>query len=110
MEMYSFHLEEDEHILKKCLTSYTCEKDVLTGALYLTEHRLVFVGYMLNLDNKYIDQIPLTHIKELLPEKTFFVIPNVIKVITIQDKVIKFVLDGRNKWLEAINHQIACVN
>jgi hypothetical protein len=54
--------------------------------------------------------VPLTHIKELLPERTFFVIPNLLKVVTIKDKVIKFVVENRNEWLKAINKQIASVN
>lgn len=108
--MYSFPLEDDELIMKKCLASYTCEGEVLSGALYLTDQRLVFVGYLLSIDNKYMDEVPLTHIKELLPERTFFVIPNLLKVITIKDKVIKFVVKNRNEWLKAINKQIASVN
>jgi hypothetical protein len=108
--MYSFPLEDNEYIIKKCLATYTCKDDVLSGALYLTDHRLVFVGYILSIDNKYMEEVPLTHIRELLPEKTFFVIPNALKVITINDKVIKFVVKDRNEWLEAINKQIASVN
>lgn len=105
--MYSFPLEADELILKKGHASYTCEGDVLSGALYLTDRRLVFVGYVLGIDNKYLDEVPLTHIKALVPDKTFFIIPNILKVITIQDKTIKFVIENRNAWLEDINRQVA---
>ena len=108
--MYSFPLEADELILRKSHASYTCQGDVLSGALYLTDRRLVFVGYILSIDNKYLDEIPLTHIKDLMPEKTFFVIPNVLKVITIKDKTIKFVIENRNDWLADINKQIASIN
>ena len=108
--MYSFPLEPEEIILKKCLASYSSNSDVLNGALYLTDSRLVFVGYALSISNKYMDEVPLTHIKELLPEKTFLLIPNVLKVVTIKDKVIKFVVKGRDEWLEAINRQSLLVN
>ncbi|MBP2663996.1 MAG: hypothetical protein H6Q71_1944 [Firmicutes bacterium] len=108
--MYTFPLESDELIKKKCLASYASNREVLNGALYLTDQRLVFVGYALSITNKYMDEVPLTHIKELLPEKTFFVIPNVLKVVTIKDKVLKFVVEGRNEWLEAINRQMTIVN
>lgn len=104
--MYSFPLEPDEVIIKKCLASYNCDKDVLNGALYLTDQRLVFVGYALSIANKYMDEVPLAHIKELRAEKTFLMIPNVLKVVTIRDKVIKFVVKGRNEWFEAVNEQI----
>jgi hypothetical protein len=108
--MYSFPLEPEEVILKKCLASYSCGGDVLNGALYLTDYRLVFVGYALSISNKYMDEVPLTHIKEVVPEKTFLIIPNVVKVITIKDKVIKFVVKGRNEWLDAIKKQSLLVN
>ncbi|HWR05590.1 GRAM domain-containing protein [Sporomusa sp.] len=108
--MYSFPLEPDETIIKKCLASYSCDGDVLNGALYLTDHRLVFVGYSLSIGSKYMDEVLLTHIKALETEKTFFVIPNVLKVITIQDKVIKIIIKGRNQWVEAINRQTGRVN
>ncbi|MBP2634095.1 MAG: hypothetical protein H6Q72_2 [Firmicutes bacterium] len=108
--MYSFPLETDELILRKSHASYTCQGDVLSGALYLTDRRLVFIGYILSIDNKYMDEVPLTHIKALLPEKTFFIIPNVLKVITIKDKTIKFIIENRNDWLEAINRQVTVSN
>ncbi|MDF2572675.1 MAG: hypothetical protein K0R55_4279 [Sporomusa sp.] len=108
--MYSFPLEPDEIIKKKCLASYSCDGDVLSGALYLTDYRLVFVGYALSISNKYMDEVLLTHIKELRPEKTFFLIPNVLKVVTIKDKVIQLVLKGRNQWLEEINKHINMIN
>lgn len=108
--MYSFPLELDEVIIKKAHASYTCNGDVLNGALYLTDRRLVFIGYALSITNKYMDEVPLTHIKELRAEKTFFVIPNVLKVVTIQDKVIKFVVKDRNEWLDAVNTQLKIVN
>ena len=105
--MYSFPLEKNETIIKKCLASYTSDNDVLNGALYLTEYRLVFVGYALSAANKYMDEVPLTHIKELRAEKTFYIIPNALRVVTIKDKVIKFVVKGRDEWFNAINDQIA---
>lgn len=108
--MYTFPLEADEVIIKKCLASYNSDGDVLNGALYLTDRRLVFVGYALSITNKYLDEVPLTHIKELLPEKTFYFIPNVLKVVTIKDKVIKYVVKGRDEWLNTINKQLDLVN
>lgn len=108
--MYSFPLENDEFIIKKCLASYTCNSEGLNGALYLTDKRLVFVGYSLNITNKYMEDVPLSHIKETLPAKTFYMIPNALKVITIKDKTIKFVVEDRNGWLAAIQQQIDMIN
>lgn len=104
--MYSFPLAADESIIKKCLASYTCDKDVLNGALYLTDSRLVFVGYLLSINNKYMDEVPLAHIKALAADRTFYIIPNALKVITRQDKVIKYIVQDRNQWLDAITRQM----
>ncbi|QDR80895.1 GRAM domain-containing protein [Sporomusa termitida] len=104
--MYSFPLAADEIIIKKCHASYTCDSEVLNGALYLTNHRLVFIGYLLSINSKYMDEVPLAHIKTLAAEKTFYIIPNVLKVVTMQDKAIKYIVKGRNQWLTAINRQI----
>ncbi|WP_425061248.1 hypothetical protein SCACP_20320 [Sporomusa carbonis] len=108
--MYSFPLEPNETIIKKGLASYSCDGDVLNGALYLTDYRLVFVGYALSITNKYMDEVPLTHIRELKPEKTFFFIPNVLRITTIKDKSIKIVVKERDEWIASINKQIDSSN
>lgn len=104
--MYSFSLEEREFILKKDLANLYCGSEAYAGALYLTSERLVFVGYLLDIESKYIEEVPLTHIEDIKPEKTFFVIPNVIAVKTIRDRNLKFIVNGRDSWLNAIRQQI----
>lgn len=101
--MYSFAMEDGEKILKKSLANLYNDDQVLNGAMYLTTERLVFVGYLMDITNKYVEEVPLTHIERLEPGKSLWVIPNVIKVKTIREQLFSFVVKGRNEWLQAIH-------
>ncbi|HWR40744.1 MAG TPA: GRAM domain-containing protein [Patescibacteria group bacterium] len=105
MCVYSFPVEETENFMMKDFANYSCEDVHLSGALYLTERRLVFVGYALTLDDKFMEDIPLAQIKELRAEKTFYLIPNVISIVTAQNRRIRFVVKKRDQWLAKIQEQ-----
>lgn len=105
--MYSFPLGENEHVLKKGMASLHIERDAFSGALYLTDDRLVYVGYMMDITRKYLEEIPLEHIAKVNPGKTFFVIPNVLDIVTIQGQRFKFIVEKRNEWLTAIQNKLA---
>ena len=104
--MYSFPLLEHETVLKKDHASLTLDDNSFTGALYLTNERLVFVGYILDIKKKYLEEVMYQHIYHLGKEKTFYLFPNVLIVETIHDKVLKFVVKDRDSWYEAIQEQI----
>lgn len=104
--MYSFPLEEQEIILKKDHANLYCDGEAYAGAFYLTNERLVFVGYLMDIHDKYITDVPLNHITEVIPGKTFYLIPNVIKISTIRERKLKFIVKGRDEWLAAINKQL----
>lgn len=104
--MYSFPLEEQEQIIKKDHANLYCDGQAFAGAFYLTSERLVFVGYLLDIHDKYIEDVPLAHITDVMPGKTFYFIPNVLKVSTIRDRKLKFIVNGRDQWLSAISEQI----
>ena len=104
--MYSFPLLEHETVLKKDHASLTLDDNSFTGALYLTNERLVFVGYILDIKKKYLEEVMHQHIYRLDKEKTFYLFPNVLIVETIHDKVLKFVVKDRDSWYEAIQEQI----
>jgi len=104
--MYTFPLTDNERIIKKGHASLHCESDAWTGALYLTTERLVFVGYMMDISRKYMENIQLEHISEVLGEKTFFVFPNVLVIATIQGVKINFIVSDRNNWLSAIKEEL----
>jgi hypothetical protein len=107
--VYSFPLRDHERILKKSLANFYYDDDVLHGALYLTNERVVFVGFLLDVSRKYMQEVPLIHIKEIKPEKTFFIIPNVLIIRTIQERRMKFVMNRRDEWLDVIHRQIVQV-
>lgn len=105
--MYRFPIEERESIIKKDHANLYCDGEAYTGAFYLTSERLVFVGYLMDIDSKYIEEVPLAHISEAKPGKTFFLIPNVINISTIRNRELKFIVNDRDKWLAEINRQIS---
>ncbi|QJW48454.1 hypothetical protein HA075_23905 [bacterium BFN5] len=104
--MYSFPLTDGEQILRKDLANLYCDGEAFNGALYLTNDRIVFVGYILDINNRYLEEIPLTHVKELKQEKTFFVIPNVLVITTIKERNLKFIVNHRSEWYFHILEQI----
>lgn len=106
--MYSFPLADTEEIIKKGHASLHLEDSAFTGAFYLTSERLVFVGYVMDITRKYMEEVPLTHIREVRGEKTFFIIPNGLAVSTITGKDLKIIVDpgDRNAWLKAIDEQL----
>jgi hypothetical protein len=106
--MYSFPLGETETIIKKGHASLHLEDSAFTGALYLTGERLVFVGYVMDITRKYVEIVPLEHIREVRGERTFFIIPNALLVTTITGKILKIIVDpgDRNAWLKAIEEQL----
>jgi hypothetical protein len=103
--MYSFPVGENEKILKKSMASVARGHDSYSGALYLTNERVVFVGYVLDINNKYLIEAPLEHIVDLKKEKTFFILSNAIAVTTIRDENFRIIVQGRDKWFQAINQQ-----
>ncbi|MDU2065551.1 MAG: GRAM domain-containing protein [Sporomusaceae bacterium] len=105
--MYSFKLLEGEKVVKKGLGNLTIEDSVLNGAMYLTTERLVFVGYLLeNAENKFSTDLSLYHIAELQKEKTFYIIPNVLVIRSIQDVVWRVGIGKRDSWYDAIEAAI----
>ncbi|MDD4600606.1 hypothetical protein SDC9_37312 [bioreactor metagenome] len=100
--MYSFPLVEQERIIKKDHANLYCDGNAFAGAFYLTSNRIVFVGYLLDIHDKYVEEVPLSHIAEVTPGKTFFVIPNVLNVSTIRNRTLKLIVKGRDHWLAAI--------
>jgi hypothetical protein len=104
--VYSFPVEENEDIVKKGLVNMEWDGEIFNGALYLTTQRLVFVGYLLDITHKYLEDVPLAHISEVTRGKSLFIIPNVLNVCTIKEKTFKFVVSGSNEWLVEIKKQL----
>lgn len=104
--MYSFPVEASENILKKGLVNLELDGEAFSGALYLTTSRLVFVGYLLDITHKYMEDLPLTHIREITRGKSLLIIPNVLTVLTLTERKLKFIVSGSGEWLVEINKQM----
>ena len=107
--MYSFPVEASENIIKKGLVNLELDGEAFSGALYLTTGRLVFVGYLLDITHKYMEEVPLAHIAEMKKGKSLFIIPNVLNIFTIKDRKLKFVVQGSSEWFNEINKQIQSI-
>jgi hypothetical protein len=104
--MYRFELEEAEMILKKDLANLQSEENHLAGAFYLTTKRLVFVGYVIDATQKFMEEVTLAGIRELRPEKTFGILSNVIRIIRRNGTDIKILIKKRDEWLHEIQTQV----
>jgi hypothetical protein len=107
--MYRFSLKENEKILKKGEASLHIDDTGFTGALYLTNERLVFVGFVLGASEQKEKSVAFKQIKEVKPGKTFFLIPNVLDVTTEDHEQFKVAVQRRDEWLAAIRSQMAVV-
>lgn len=105
--MYSFELLEQEQIIKKALGNVTVEGTLFNGAFYLTNERLMFVGYLLDQAHKHYTHILLGHIDEIRKEKTFYVIPNVLVIHSVRGVEWKMTISGRDSWHDALQNQIS---
>lgn len=106
--MYRFKVGEKEKILHKGLASLHIEEATFSGALYLTNDRLVFVGHMLggNASTKEVS-VPLGQIASVTGCRTALIIPNVIEIVTKTNDRLRIILRNRKEWLTAITRQCA---
>lgn len=104
--MYSFHLKDDELILKKDMANLQTESTHLTGAFYLTTNRLVFIGYLVDATQKYIEEVSFSQIREIRPEKTFGLLSNVLRIVRNDGTNVKILIKKRDEWLMEIHHHM----
>jgi hypothetical protein len=105
--MYRFSLKENEQILKKGEAVLHCKEEGLSGALYLTNERLVFVGFVLGASHQQERSVSLKQISNMTVGKTFFIIPNVLNITSDADEQLKIVIQDRDEWLAAIHNRMA---
>jgi len=101
--MYSFRLQDDELILKKDMANLQTESTHLTGAFYLTTRRLVFIGYLVDATQKFIEEASFPQIREIRPEKTFGLLSNVLRIVKNDGTSIKILIKKRNDWMTEIH-------
>jgi hypothetical protein len=105
--MYRFPLEHKEQIIKKDSAVLHIDREALTGALYLTNEQLIFVGYVSGVVYKTIKAVSLKHIREIHGRKTMFILPNVIEITIENNERFKIIIQGRDEWLAAIRQGVA---
>jgi hypothetical protein len=107
--MYRFPLEHNEQILKKGKATLHIDRDAYNGALYLTNERLVFVGYFLGANTRNEQYVSLKQIRGIKLKKSLFVIPNVLEITADSNEQLKFVVYGRDEWQAEIRNQMAAI-
>lgn len=107
--MYTFSLQQNERILKKGQASLHIDRDAFSGALYLTNERLVFVGYVHGVAYKYEKAVSMKQVRDIKPGRTLFIIPNLIHVTIDGDECFKLLVHGRAEWMAAIREGMAGV-
>jgi hypothetical protein len=101
--LYKFDLRNNERILKKGLAAMHQDGESLSGALYLTNKRLVFVGYIHGKVFANEKSVELGHIREIIGGRTLMIIPNELKIVTESETRLSFIVSGRNEWIASIN-------
>jgi hypothetical protein len=80
----------------------------LSGALYLTNERLVFAGFILGGPAiKKELAFSLKKIASVSGGKTALLIPNAVDIATADNEHFRLVLRDRNAWLAAIRKQLS---
>jgi hypothetical protein len=101
--MYVFELNNNERILKKGMATLLTDEH-LAGALYLTNTRLVFVGYVNDIAFKNEMSVQLNQITEMKGAKTFKLIPNAIVISTKKNELIRLIVQKRDEWMLSIKN------
>jgi len=104
--MYTFELANDERILRKGMATL-CTDEHLYGALYLTNRRLVFVGYINDIQFKNEMTVQLNQITEMKGAKTFKIIPNAIDITTKKKDQFRLIVQQRDEWMSSIRNLMA---
>lgn len=78
-------------------------KEAVGGWLYLTDKLLIFISHNNNMQNHEMI-IPIAIIKKVEKYLTLGVVPNGLKIISI-DEEDKFVVNDRKKWIQLLQPQ-----
>ena len=76
-------------------------KESVGGWIWLNSDEVIFKSHNFNFQNHQI-VIPLIQIAEVKPSLTLGLVPNGLKIITINGAVEKFVVNKRKVWVEKI--------
>lgn len=90
-----------EDLVKEGGANHFRNIEAVGGWIYLTDKRLFFRSHSMNVQRHELS-IPLQKISEAKPCMTFGIIPNGLKIKTIDGETEKFVVEDRNEWAKKI--------
>ena len=101
---------ENEKIIKKGSANIQRGIEQVGGKLYLTNERIIFKSHKFNFQSGNTE-IKLENISSVNKSWTKFLgfiplVPNSIKLSTKEGSKFRFVINGRSKWISAINKEI----
>ncbi len=102
----TFPLDDNEKILFKDYAHMHDADYNVNGALYLTNLRLVFVGLIPHNKTKVTYSVPLSRIVDVKPEKSLFILNNVLRIIDCEQQNYKFIVKGQQEWHAQIRMQL----
>ena len=107
---YNIELMENEKIIKKGSANIQRGIEQVGGKLYLTNERIIFKSHKFNFQSGNTE-IKLENISSVIKSWTKFLgfiplVPNSIKLSTKEGSKFRFVINGRSKWISAINKEI----
>ncbi len=90
-----------EDLVKEGGANHFSNIEAVGGWIYLTDQRLLFRSHSRNVQRHELS-IPLQKISEATPCRTFGIIPNGLKIKTIDGNTEKFVVEDRKDWVKKI--------
>ena len=90
-----------EDLVKEGGANHFSNIEAVGGWIYLTDQRLLFKSHSINVQRHELS-IPLQNISEAKPCRTFAIIPNGLKIKTIDGNTEKCVVEDRKNWVKKI--------
>lgn len=100
---------DDKLIIRSGGANHFINGEAVGGKLYLLSDKLQFQSHDFNLQNHGLI-IDIGQIKEVSFCNTFGVVPNGLKITTLDGGKEKFVVDGRKRWKEEIEKRFAVMD
>ncbi len=95
----------NEFVIKQGAANHFVGIESVGGQLYLTNERLFYKSHNINFNNHELN-IPLKNIKKTIYCRTFFVVPNGLKIHLKNGKIEQFVLWKKKQWKNEIDKLI----
>jgi len=99
-------LRETEQIIHEGSANHFKGIESVGGKLYLTNERIYFCSHSLNIQSHELT-IEFSNIKSIGKRNTMLIIPNGMYVELHNGKKEKFVIWGRNNWIQKIESNLS---